>query len=126
MKFLVLSDHSIMMDGIISRLSTAREDVFLHVGSRSERLGTQVERLKPDVVILEKSAMQVPGYCSLNTLFDAYPNLILVEVDPNTAELQIVGSQQLQPKGFSELMQYLVTVSSNLATAHPSQNLESV
>jgi DNA-binding NarL/FixJ family response regulator len=126
MNFLVISDHSIMMDGIISRLSSAREDVVFHVGNRTESLISQVSQYHPDVVIIDKEDINDSGYCSLNALFNAYPNMMLVEIDQNTAELQIIGSQQIQPKGFSDLMQYLVTVSSNEASFHNSVNLGSI
>ena len=107
MKFLVLSDHSVLMDGILARMNAADGGAIVAVGSRDDALLEQVQRHEPDVVIMEKTGLNNPSHCSLNLLFERYPNLILVEVNEATGELQLIGSQKMHPKGYTELISYL-------------------
>ena len=95
------------MDGILAKLGQDAGAINIVVGDASEPLLGQVIEQAPDVVLLEKKTLLSPTHCSLNILFAAVPNLVLVEIDETTGELQFIGSQQMQPKGISDLLSYL-------------------
>ena len=106
-RFLFLSDHTVLMDGILANMGCPNSDVDIVIGDPVEPLMAQVIEYLPDVVVLAKTSLSQPSHCSLNLLFESFPNLVLVEVNEATGELQLIGSQKLQPKGVADLMQYL-------------------
>lgn len=110
MKYLIFSDHSILMDGILANMNNGHLDVVAVAGNPEADLLGQIKVHAPDVVFLEKKKLDSPYHCSLNLLFSAYPDLVLVEVDELTGGLQIIGSKTMMPKGLSETLAFLGSV----------------
>jgi hypothetical protein len=111
----VLSDQSLLMQGIISRLQSSVPAINIQIAEIGQP--GVVEKwiaLRPDVVILESKQLTDPTFFSLNRLFACLPHLVVLEVNLETSNIQIIRSNQYAASGVADLLHLLESASGNV------------
>ncbi|MEW5941420.1 MAG: hypothetical protein AB1750_17280 [Chloroflexota bacterium] len=114
-KVVVITGHSLLAQGIISNLRKSSHALTVESldAARPDLVDTLV-LLQPEIVIKEAAPWQNEQGCSLNRLFEALPNLIVLEVNLNTSSVQLIRSGLYDASGFAGLMNVLEGVRANL------------
>ena len=104
----ILSDQSLLTQGIISRLHNSASGLNVQM----IELGQQdaIEKLialQPDVVILESKDLSNPSIFPLNRLFSILPHLVVMEVNIETSDIQIIRSNQYTASGVADMLNML-------------------
>lgn len=108
----ILSDQSLLMQGIISRLQSSVPALNIQVAEMGQP--GVVEKwiaLQPDVVILESKELSDPSFCPLNKLFASLPHLVVLEVNLETSDIQVIRSDQYTASGVADLLHLLQSAS---------------
>lgn len=121
----VLTDQSLLMQGITSRLqaSVLASNIQIIETKPTEAFEKWVA-LQPDVVILESKELTDPLFCPLNRLFTSLPSLVVVEVNLQTSNIQVIRSSQFTASGVADLLHLLQSASENLPGVFSSNNPE--
>ena len=125
-KVVVLTGQSLLTQGIISNLRDSSVSLELETLDleRPDLLETLIE-LRPEIVILESSQSLTNHGCSLQYLFDALPNLIVMEVNLKTSSVQLIRSDLYDASGFAGLLNVIENVRTNLRdTLIPTPSLQ--
>jgi hypothetical protein len=110
----VLSDQSLLMQGIISRLQSSAPALNIQVAYKGQP--DVVEKwiaLQPDVVLVESKELSDPDTFPLNRLFACLPQLVVMEVNLETSNIQIIRSSQYAASGVVDLLNMLQNASGN-------------
>jgi DNA-binding NarL/FixJ family response regulator len=88
MRVLVADDHSLFRDGIASLLEAAGFDVVGQVGSGKAAI-EEVERLRPDLVLLDIAMPQMSGLQALRQIRERVPDakVVMLTVSDDDADL---------------------------------------
>ena len=113
MNVAILSDQSLLTQGIITRLHTSAptlnvENIEIDQPDAFERLFNS----HPDVVILESKELLNSTTFPLNRLFSVLPHLVLIEVNIETSDIQVIRSSQHSTSGITDLLNQLQSASS--------------
>ena len=111
----VLSNQSLLMQGIISRLQSSAPALNIQIVETSQP--GVVEKwiaLQPDVVILESKELSDSSSFPLNRLFACLPHLVILEVNLETSNIQVIRSDQYTASGVADLLNLLQSASGNL------------
>ena len=88
MRILVVDDHSLFRDGIVSLLEAADFDVVGQVGTGIEALSA-TRKLQPDVVLLDISMPEMNGLEALRKIREQNPDtqVVILTVSDDDADL---------------------------------------
>ena len=101
----ILTGHSLLADGIISRLREYPESLELRVFDNNEpNLIADIETFHPLAVILEESESQQIEHHSLKQLLNILPSLIIIYLRLGQSRIQIIQSEQYPANGVRELV----------------------
>ena len=104
-KIAILTGHSLLADGIISRLQEFPERLELRVFDNNEpNLMADIETFHPLAVILEENAALRLETCSLNQLLNILPSLIIIYLRLGQSKVQVIQSEQFPANGVGELV----------------------
>ena len=109
----ILSDQSLLTQGIISRLHNSAPTLNVKMVELGQP--AVVEKLlaiQPDVVILESKELSNNSFCPLNHLFAALPHLVVMEVNIVSSVIQIIRSNQYAASGIGDMLTMLQDVHS--------------
>ena len=114
-KVVVITGHSLLAQGIISNLRKSSHSLEVEsLDANRPDLVDMLVVLQPEIVVMEASPWQNGQGCSLNRLFEALPNLIVLEVNLNTSSVQMIRSGLYDASGFAGFMNVLEGVRTNL------------
>jgi hypothetical protein len=104
----ILSDQSLLTQGIISRLhnSAPAKDVQIVELGQPDVVG-KLLAIKPDVIILESKELANNSLCPLNHLFGVIPHLVVMEVNIETSDIQVIRSNQYAASGIGDMLTML-------------------
>jgi hypothetical protein len=104
----VLSSHSIFVDGVAARLKKQLDDESLAIIEMAQEDAlAQVVALQPAVVILDAVDAAVNHLCSIGSLLTSLPVLTLIRLDPEQNQIQVVTSEQRSLTQLQELVQVI-------------------
>ena len=104
----ILTGHSLLADGLISRLREYAEQLELQVFDieQADALA-QVIAFQPLALIMEESASQPPEGCSLKTILTALPNTLVIYLRLGDGDIQVIQSEQHHANGVQELLEFI-------------------
>lgn len=101
----ILTGHSLLADGIISRLREYPETLELRVFDNKEpNVMTDIETFHPLAVILEESESQQFESCSLKQILNILPSPVVIYLRLGQPRIQIIQSEQCPANGVRELV----------------------
>lgn len=101
----ILTDHSLLVDGITSRLQEYPEALDVRIFDKNEpNVLANIETFHPLVVILEECETHEFETCFLNPLLNILPNLILIYLRHGQPKVQIIQSGQYPANRVRELV----------------------
>ena len=101
----ILTGHSLLADGIISRLREYSEALDLRVFDNNEpNVMIDIEMFHPLVVILEESESQQFESCSLKQILNLLPNLMVIYLRLGQPNIQIIQCEECLANGVQELV----------------------
>jgi len=107
-KIVVLTDFSLLAQGITSRLRESSQIMdVVEIDFRKSGVLEKLIKLKPQVVIFGSKDANSTDYCPLDLLFDALPNLLVIEVNQNNSNIQLIRGNQYNASNFSDFMRLL-------------------
>lgn len=111
----VISNRSLLLQGIISRLrrSSPKLDVEM-VEYGENNVAEKIIELQPDIVIVDSKEFSGQAACPLNVLFAALPRLVVIEVNIETSNIQIIRSSQYAASGVEDLLNILKNADGDL------------
>lgn len=111
----VISNHSLLVEGIISRLRRSSPSLGVEMVEIGEQnVVEKIIALKPDMVIVESKEFSGQLSCPLNILFASLPSLVLIEVNIETSNIQIIRSSQYTASGVDDLLNLLRNAGENI------------
>ena len=115
-KIAILTGHSLLADGLVSRLRDYPEAAELKVfdGQEADILN-QLIAFKPSVLILEEEETQSNNACSLKKILALLPNLLVIYLHLGRPEVQVIQSEQCPANGVKELLEII-----RLSSGHPA------
>jgi hypothetical protein len=106
----VLTDHSLLAEGVISRLRGYPETFDLQVfDNNAPNVMARMEHFHPLVVILEESASCKYETCFLKQIFSVLPSLIIIYLRHGQSKVQIIQSEQYPANEVRELLDIIQT-----------------
>jgi hypothetical protein len=119
----VLTNQSLLMQGIISRLQASALALNIQiVETKPEEVLEKWIALQPDVVIIESKELSDPLFFPLNMLFTSLPSLVVMEVNIQASNIQVIRSSQFTASGVADLLGLLQSASENLPGAFSFNN----
>ena len=115
-KIAILTGHSLLADGLVSRLRDYPEAAELKVFDGQEPdILNQLIAFKPSVLILEEEGTQSNNACSLKKILALLPNLLVIYLHLGRPEVQVIQSEQCPANGVKELLEII-----RLSSGHPA------
>jgi hypothetical protein len=113
-KVVVLTDYSLLAQGIASRLRQSSRSLEVEVVDfRQADVLEEIIKMQPQVVIYGSRDVEKSNTCPLGSLFNALPNLMVIEVNLDNSNVQLIRSGQYNAADFSGLVRMLEDVSGN-------------
>jgi DNA-binding NarL/FixJ family response regulator len=110
-KVVILSGHSLFVEGVASRLSRHLDHLDLHViDADSEATLAKIISLEPAAVILDTTDPVINQYCPLGDLLKALPQVTVIRLDPQQAQVQVVTSKEHALQEVDELIAVIETL----------------
>lgn len=111
-KVVVLTDYSLLAQGIASRLrqSSRSLDVIV-LDFRQADVLNEVVRLQPQVVIYGSRDVEQSDRCPLGSLFNALPYLTVIELNLDSSNVQLIRGGQYNATDCTDLVSMLEDVS---------------
>jgi len=107
-KVVILSDQSLLPEGIASRFQQYPERVELHfVHPRDEDRFDQIEVIQPDAVIVNSSDNDMKGKCSICELILTFPAIKIIRLAVDKDPVLTISSQQSQLNEVGDLLDLL-------------------
>ena len=104
----ILSDQSLLTQGIISRLNNSVPALNIQTIEIGQADAVdQLVNSQPDVVILESKELSNSTVFPLNRLFSVLPHLVLIEVNIETSDIQVIRSNQYAASGITDMLDML-------------------
>jgi DNA polymerase/3'-5' exonuclease PolX len=115
-KIAILTAHSLLADGLISRLHDYPEAAELKVFNGQEPdVLNQLIAFKPQVLILEEEETQSSNTVSLKQILAILPTLLVIYLHLGRPEVQVIQSEQCPAPGVKELLEII-----RLSSGHPA------
>jgi len=107
-KVVVLTDYSLLVQGIASRLRQSAHSLEVElVDFRQANVLETLINLQPQVVILESTDVEKSSMCSLGSLFEALPNLVVIELNLENSNIHMIRGDQYQAMDSTDLLRVL-------------------
>ncbi len=104
-KIVILTNHSLLADGLISRLREYLDSLELQVFDADQvDVLTQIIAFQPSVVILEESEAQQLETCLLKHMLSILPNLMVIYLRLGQQDIQVIESEQYPAKEVKEVV----------------------
>ncbi len=101
----ILSGHTLFVEGVATRLGKQTDRVKLHVvDSAQANALEQVASVRPGAVILDATDPDATRNCPLSRLFQVLPAVRVIRLDPESNQIQVVTSEQRQAADITELI----------------------
>jgi hypothetical protein len=111
-KVVVLTDYSLLAQGIASRLRQSSHSLEVDVVDfRRPDVMDEIIKLQPQVVIFGSNDVEKSNRCPLGSLFNALPNLMVIELNLNNSNIQLIRGGQYNAADFTDLVRMLEDVS---------------
>jgi len=111
-KVVVLTDYSLLAQGIASRLRKSSRSLDVEVlDFRQANMLDELVKLQPQVVICGSRDLEKSELCPLGSLFNALPNLTVIEVSLDSSNIQLIRGGRYNAAEFSDLVSMLEDVS---------------
>ncbi len=111
----ILTAHSLLADGLISRLRDYPEAMELKVFDRKNPDVLQdIADFKPLVLILEERETEQSETCSLKQILALLPSLLIICLRLGSPEIQVIQSESCPANGVGELLDII-----RLSSGHP-------
>ena len=105
---LILSGHSLFAEGVASRLKQFPEQVEVKVlAPQHPHVLKRISALNPTVVIMDPTDNQTNQLCPLSSLLQAFPDLKVIQLNPEQEYIQVVTSKKHLAAGVSELIKVI-------------------
>jgi len=107
-KIVVVMGKSLLTQGIFSYLHAHLHQALVYAldASRADAF-EQIKNLQPDVVILEtKYLCKDPRFPFMDSL-QLFPKITFLELRPDSAEVNIIKSEQRKPANLDEMVSFL-------------------
>jgi len=107
-KIVIVLGKSLLIEGIFSYLSTHLYQAEVYALDASEANALErIKGLQPDIVILESEYLwNVPGF-PLMSLLNLFPHLMILELRPDSPEVNIIQTEQRKPANIAEMVSLL-------------------
>jgi DNA-binding NarL/FixJ family response regulator len=120
-RIVILSDHSLLSDGVISQLKQNRSSFeFSIVDVLSENLIDRVIKEKPSILILDGSNPHITQSKLLLDLLMAFPSLQVINLNNQSPEVKVIRWGSKLVSGIDELISAIASGSSNPHENSPS------
>ena len=104
-KIAILTDHSLLAEGLISRLRGYLDSLELQVFDVNQAdVLTQIVAFHPSVIILEEIEPQQFETCSLKRMLSLLPNLMVIYLRLGEQNIQVIESEQYPAKEVREVV----------------------
>jgi gamma-glutamyl phosphate reductase len=111
-KVVVLTDYSLLAQGIASRLrQSSRSLEVVVLDFRQADVMNELVRLQPQVVIYGSRDVEQSDRCPLGSLFNALPNLTVIELSLDSSNIQLIRGGQYNAADCTDLVSMLEDVS---------------
>jgi chemotaxis response regulator CheB len=112
----LLSDPSLLTQGIVLRLrhSFCGQEIETIDSHRPDLLEALIQ-VNPQVIILDVSNKSIAEICPLHRIFNALPNVILMEINLENSQIQVIRSDHYDAGGFTDLLQLIERVRANFS-----------
>jgi len=115
-KIAILTAHSLLADGLISRLQDYPDVAELKIFDVQEPdVLDQLVVFKPLVLILEEAESPSSNTASLKQILAILPNLLVIYLHLGRSEVQVIQSEQCSANGVKELLEII-----RLSSGHPA------
>ena len=115
-KIAILTAHSLLADGLVSRLRDYPEVSELKVfDGRTPDVLNQLAAFKPLVLILEEDEASSANATSLKQILAVLPSLLVLYLHLGRPEVQVIQSEQCPANGVKELLEII-----RLSSGHPA------
>lgn len=92
-KVVILSDHSLFAQGVISRFEQYPERVQLHFVNPNDDSYHQIKSIHPDVILLSLSEAKMDERCLLCDLISAFPSIRIIRLTVDQNPVQVITSE---------------------------------
>lgn len=104
----ILTSHSLLADGLVSRLKEFGSQLELQVFDMTQSdVLSQVLAFRPLAIILEKERSQQYENCSLQHILAAFPNITVIYLHMDDSEIQVILSEQHIAGGVRDLIEII-------------------
>jgi len=111
-KVVVLTDYSLLAQGIASRLrQSSRSLEVVVLDFRQADVMNELVRLQPQVVIYGSRDVEQSDRCPLGSLFNALPNLTVIELSLDSSNIKLIRGGQYNAADCTDLVSMLEDVS---------------
>ena len=112
----ILTAHSLLADGLVSRLRDYPEVAELKVfDGRTPDVLHQLAAFKPLVLILEEDEASSANATSLKQILAVLPSLLVIYLHLGRPEVQVIQSEPYPANGVKELLEII-----RLSSGHPA------
>ncbi|MEW6401398.1 MAG: hypothetical protein AB1649_06330 [Chloroflexota bacterium] len=113
----VLTSHSLLADGLISRLREYSAQLELEVFDVTQPgVLAQVLAFRPLAIILEEYGAN-REHCSLKQILTIFPKITVIYMHLGESEMQVILSEQYVAHGVRELIEHIRPTTSTPATS---------
>jgi hypothetical protein len=100
--------ESLLAQGIFSYLTVRLQQVKIYALNPSVADAfEQVKKIQPDIVILETKYLWKDPRFPFISLLSMLPHLTILELHPDSPEINIIKSEQLKPANLDEMVSFL-------------------
>ena len=111
-KVVVLTDYSLLAQGIASRLrQSSRSLEVIVLDFRQANVLEELVKLQPQAVIYGSRDVEKSDQCPLGSLFNVLPNLMVIELSLDNSNIQLIRGGQYNAAEFTDLVSMLEDVS---------------
>ena len=99
MKVLVIDDHVLFRDGIVSLLRAAGYDVVGEAGNGIDGIA-KAEKLRPDLILLDISMPEMDGLETLRRIREKRPNVKIIMLTASDREADLLDTIRMGASGY--------------------------
>jgi hypothetical protein len=115
----ILTGHSLLADGLISRLREYAEQLELQVFDIEQaNVLSQITAFHPLALILEENKSGQAESCSLKSILTALPNTLVIYLGLGDDDIHVIQSEQHHAGGVQELLEIIRPTTEKQARLH--------
>lgn len=116
-RLVILTNHSLFVEGVISSLTRQPEQVDLQVVDLSQpNVLTEVISARPTVIVLDDSYPGALQPLTFQRLFQVLPELTIIRLDHQRLQIQVVRCEQLMVEKVRDLVDLIEIAIPKLAS----------